>query len=185
MKYRYTKTAEPTVHSSHLDEYMNGCVFHGTPIIRIFSKIVWACIHSPDFWKVYIDDLLFHGQNDEDFGKNTRESFQICRATTQRRTKAWFSVLKSTVIGTKVPFVGNDVDSLGLNMSQARIKSTIALTQPGTLKELFSFLGLVNYFRHHLRSHSWHSHHLHDILAAKKNHSRKTITLKGEAQLGF
>ena len=83
---------------------------------------------------------------------------------------------KKVVIGTtKLPFVGHEVDSLGLHMSQARINSTMTFTQPATLKELSSFLGLVNYFRDHLRSHSRHSHHLHDMIAAANKHATKTI----------
>ena len=68
---------------------------------------------------------------------------------------------KKLVIGmAKVPFVGHEVDSLQLNMSQARINCTIAFTQPVTLEELSSFLGMVNYFRDHLRSYSRHSFHI-------------------------
>ena len=77
---------------------------------------------------------------------------------------------------TKVPFVGHEVDSLGLNVSQACIDSTIAFKKPAALKELSSFLGLVNYFRNHLRNHSRHSHHLHDMAAAANKNSSKTIT---------
>jgi len=61
------------------------------------------------------------------------------------------SAKKLVIVMTKVPFVGHEVDSLKLNMSQARINSTIAFTKPATLKELSTFLGLVNY---HLLNHS-------------------------------
>ena len=122
---------------------------------------------------LYIDDLLCHGQNDDDFVRNACEIFQICRE------KGVILSVKKLVIGmAKVPFVGHEVDSLGLNMSQARINSIIAFTQPATQKELSSFLGLVNYFRDHLRSHSRHSHHLHDMVAAANKHATKTITWK-------
>ena len=130
--------------------------------------------------EVYIDDLLFHGQNDEDFARNTREIFEICR------NKGVILSAKKLVIGmTKVPFVGHEVDSLGLDMSQARIDSTIAFTKPASLKELSSFLGLVNYFRDHLRNHSRHSHHLHDMVAAANKQSTKTITWTEDALHGY
>jgi len=76
---------------------------------------------------------------------------------------------------TKVPFVGDEVNSQGLNMSQAKINSPITFTQPAIIKELSSFLGLVNYFSDHLRSHSRHSYQLHDMVAAANKHSTKTI----------
>ena len=57
-------------------------------------------------------DLLFHGQKDDDFARNTREIFQIYRE------KEVILSAKKLVIGvTKVPFVGHEVDSPGLNMS--------------------------------------------------------------------
>ena len=112
------------------------------PSANFFQKSMSVHILNGPLYRtceVYIDDLLFHGQNDEDFVRNTREIFEICR------NKGVILSAKKLVIGmTKVPFVGNEVDSLGLNMSQACIDSTIAFTKPATLKELSSFLGLVN-----------------------------------------
>ena len=56
--------------------------------------------------EVYIDDLLFPGQNDEDFVLNTREIFEICK------NKEVILSAKKLVIGmAKVPFVGHEVDS--------------------------------------------------------------------------
>ena len=73
--------------------------------------------------------------------------------------------MKKLVIGMeRVTFVGHDVDSQGLNMTEPRIASTIAFKTPETLKELMSFLGLVNYFRDHVMNHSTHDHHLHDMV---------------------
>jgi len=45
-----------------------------------------------------------------------------------------------------VPFVGHGLDSTGINMTQKRIERTIQFVQPKSLTELYSFLGLVNYF---------------------------------------
>ena len=44
---------------------------------------------------------------------------------------------------SSVQFVDHEVDSAGLNMTKARIESTVAFTKPGSLKEkLSSVLGL-------------------------------------------
>jgi len=72
--------------------------------------------------KVYIDDLLFHGQNCEDFILNTREIFETCK-----NKGVILSAKKLIIEITKVLFVGHEVDSRGLNMSQARIDSMIVL----------------------------------------------------------
>ena len=124
--------------------------------------------------EVYIDDLLFHGQDDEDFLRNARDIFQICRE------KAVIFSAKKLVIGMeRVTFVGHDVDSQGLNMTAPRIASTIVFKTPETLKELslcLSFLGLVNYFRDHIRNHYAHAHHLHDMVSAANKQIVKMIT---------
>ena len=52
----------------------------------------------------------------------------------------------------------------------------IAFKTPESLKELMSFLGLVNYFRDHIRNHSTHVHHLHDMVSVAKNQIIKMIT---------
>ena len=67
-------------------------------------------------FEVYIDDLVFHGQNDEDFVIITRQIFQICREEAGHKYEK------------------------RLNMKQARIESTVAFTKSGTLKEPSSFL---------------------------------------------
>jgi hypothetical protein len=51
-----------------------------------------------------------------------------------------------------VQFVGHELDSTGINITQKRIEGTIQLAQPNSLTELYSFLGLVNYFRDHSRA---------------------------------
>jgi len=86
---------------------------------------------------------------------------------------------------SSVPFVCREVDSVGLNMTQARIESTVAFTKPGTLKELSSFLGVVNYFRDHMCNHSQHAHSLNEMVAIANKHVTKTITWTSEGLQGF
>ena len=153
------------------------------PSANFFQKSMSVHIFNGPLYRtceVYIDDLLFHGQNDEDFIINTRQIFQICRE------KGVILSAKKLVIGmSSVPFVGHEVDSVGLNMTQARIESTVAFTKPGTLKELSSFLGVVNYFRDHMRNHSQHSHSLNEMVATANKHATKTIIWTTEGLQGF
>ena len=102
------------------------------PSVNFFQKSKSVHILNGSLYRmceVYIDDLLFHGQNGEDFFLNTREIFEICW-----NKEVILSAKKLVIRMTKVPFVGHEVDSLGLNMSQARIDSTIVFTKPATLK---------------------------------------------------
>jgi len=89
------------------------------------------------------------GQDDEDYFINTLQLFQICR-----EKGVILSAKKLTIGMSSAHFVGHEVDSAGFNMTKARIEGTVAFTMSGSLKELSSFLGVVNYYRDHMRNHS-------------------------------
>jgi len=71
----------------------------------------------------------------------------------------------------RVTFVGHDVDIQGLNMIDPRIASAIAFKTTESMKKLMSFLGLLNYFRYHMRN------HLHDMVSAANEQIVKIVTL--------
>ena len=102
--------------------------------------------------EVYID-LLVYGHDDADFVANVRTIFQKCRDKT-----VTLSGKKLYLVFDTVPFVGHELDATGINMSQKRIQSTILFEKSTTLTELYSFLGLVNYFRDHIPQHSAVAH---------------------------
>jgi hypothetical protein len=84
-----------------------------------------------------------------------------------------------------LPFVGHDIDSTGLNMTKKRIDSTINFATPGNLKELQSFLGLVNYFRDHIPGHSNTARHLHQMVTTATSQRSKQIVWTPEGQTAF
>jgi transposase InsO family protein len=130
--------------------------------------------------EVYIDDLLMYGNDDTTFLDNVRAIFERCR-------------LKNVTLNAKklklgdytAEFVGHTIDASGLNMTQKRIESTIAFAQPKSLKELQSFLGLVNYFKDHLRDHSTIAYPLHQMVTAATKHSHKTLTWTTDGHESF
>jgi len=143
------------------------------------------CVHifsGPPYrtCEVYIDDLLFHCQDDKDFVQNAREIFQTCRE------KGVILSAKKSVIGMeRVTFVGHDVDSEGLNMTEPRIASaSIQDTRviegthviPGSSEE---------YFRDHIKNHSAHAHHLHDMVSAANKQIVKMITWTAAGRAAF
>ena len=81
--------------------------------------------------KVYIDDRLFHGKNEDDFVTNRKDIFQMCMEN------GVILSAKQLVNGmVKVTFVGHNIDSKGLNMTEPRIASAMSFAKPVTLKEL-------------------------------------------------
>ena len=105
------------------------------PSANLFQKSMSVHILSEPLYRtceVYIDDLL-HGQDDEDFLRNARDIFQICR-----EKDVILSAKKLEIGMERVTFVGHDVDSQGLNMTEPKIARAIAFKTPETLKELMS-----------------------------------------------
>ena len=97
---------------------------------------------------MYIDDLLIYGDDDDSFVQNVHTIFQKCR-----EKNVTLSAKKLYLGFDTVQFVGHELDSTGINMTQKRIESTIQFAQPNSLTELYSFLGLVNYVRDHIPQH--------------------------------
>ena len=61
-------------------------------------------------------------------------------------------------------------------MSQKRLDSAIKFSKPSTLKDLQSFLGLVNYFKDHLRDHSLIARPLYQMVANATKLINKALT---------
>jgi len=60
-------------------------------------------------------------------------------------------------------------------MSQKRIESTITFCKPTSLKELQSFMGVVNYVKDHLRDHSAVSKPLYEMVALASKQKTNTL----------
>ena len=85
----------------------------------------------------------------------------------------------------KVPFVEHEIDSSGINMSQKRIEGAIAFTTPRTLKELQSFLGLINYFKDHIRDHALIARPLYQLVAEVTKSGHKNLTWNEQYDAAF
>ena len=70
-------------------------------------------------------------------------------------------------------------------MSQKRIESTIAFCKPTSLKELQSFMGVVNYFKDHLRDHSVEAKPLYDMVASTTKQKIKSLAWTPDGHIAF
>ena len=60
----------------------------------------------------------------------------------------------------EVEFVGHVLDATGVTFSRTKFDSVVDFIKPSNMKELRSFVGLVNYFRDHIQDHSVITHPL-------------------------
>jgi len=70
-------------------------------------------------------------------------------------------------------------------MFKKRIESAISFSKPNSLKELRSVLGLVNYFKDHLRDHSAIAKPLYDMVTVTTRNKIKLLTWTIEGHVAF
>ena len=99
------------------------------PFAIFFQKTMSVHILNGPLYRtceVYIDDLLFHGKDEDDFFTKSKEIFHICRE------KGVILSAKKLVIGMeKVTFASHDIDFKGLNM-EPRIASSYCICKIST-----------------------------------------------------
>ena len=93
---------------------------------------------------------------------------------------------KQLVLGfDTVPFVGHKISAPGIDMSKKRIENAISFSKPNSLKELQSFLDLVNYFKDHSRDHSAIAKPLYDMITITARNKIKQLTWTNQGHVVF
>ena len=91
---------------------------------------------------------------------------------------------KLTIGKEKVSFFGHELKSQVINMSE-KLDSAFNFSKPSTLKDLQSFLGLVNYFKNYLRDHSFIARPLYQMVANATKLINKGINWDEETNTSF
>jgi hypothetical protein len=98
------------------------------------------------FVELYLNDVLVYATNDEEFLEQLRIVFERFRQfnITLNPKNCYFGLVE-------VKFVGHVLESDGVCFSTEKRFKVLDFPLPVKLKQLKSFLGLVNYFRDHVR----------------------------------
>ena len=117
--------------------------------------------------ELYIDDVIIHANQQQQFIRHLRMTFERFRKyrVTLNPKKCKFGI-------TEVNYLGHVLNSHGVTMSDERRQKVIDFPVPKVAKELKSFLGVVNFFRDHVKNHSCKVRKLHDMIRDYKK-SRK------------
>jgi hypothetical protein len=95
--------------------------------------------------EVYIDDVIIHGETMEEFLANLAKVFERFA-----KFRIYLNPDKCVLGVNEIEYVGHVVNQYGITMSREKISKVLNFPIPTKLKELRSFLGLVNYFRDHV-----------------------------------
>jgi hypothetical protein len=119
--------------------------FQSNLAAQVLVGLIWIIC------ELYIDDLLIYAQNETEFVKNVR--------TVLTRFRDWNLVCnpKKCHLGMQeAEFVGKLIDSEGVSFSKKRLSEIDDIQVPKTANEMKRFIGLMNYFRNHIKN-------VHDI----------------------
>jgi len=99
------------------------------------------------FCELYLHDLIIFGETEEEFAENVEKILKRLRAhnITCNPEKCRFG-------HDSVEYLGHVIDSTGITFSKEKKQEVRNFPQPKYLKQLQSFLGLVNYFGDHIRN---------------------------------
>jgi hypothetical protein len=111
--------------------------------VTVLAGLMYICTEA------YIDDVIVHGKNEDDFISNLRKVFQRFR---KYNVKLQPSKMKIGL--TSVEYVGHKIDKEGLHFTREKLDSVLNFQKPMYQAQLKSFLGLCNYFRDNVRHHS-------------------------------
>jgi hypothetical protein len=115
--------------------------------------------------ELYLDDIIVHGNTEDEYLTNLRQVFERLRARgiTLNPEKCRFGL-------SEVEYVGHIINENGLTFSPAKREQVLDFPLPKTQKQLKQFLGLANWFRDHVKNHSALVHPLQEMVSDyKKN----------------
>jgi hypothetical protein len=150
--------------------------FHNTMASIVLLGLVFVIC------EVYLDDILVYGKDAEEYLTNLRSVFERFR-----RYKITINPDKCLFGVTSLEFLGHTINENGISFAQTKLDSVVNFVKPENVKQLRSFIGLVNYFRDHVRNYSHVLKPLQDVLtqALKQGNSKTMIKWVKEAETSF
>lgn len=107
----------------------------------IFGRYIEKLIHGIPYTATYFDDIAVTGSNDEEHLQNLAEVF---RRLQQAGLKVQLE--KCSFLQDSIEYLGHTIDKTGVHPSNTKVKAIQNASPPTNIKELKSFLGLVNFY---------------------------------------
>ena len=135
------------------------------------------------FLKVYIDDLLVHSSKVAEHPEHLRRVFERCRSQNVK-----LRLSKCSFMRDELPMLGFIINTQGVRKDMNKVDAILQFGEnrpEGQLSpfknttQLQSFLGMVNFYKHHHHKLAEELNVLYDLLKKEKN-PRKDWTLKCE-----
>ena len=117
--------------------------------------------------EAYLDDIIVHAKTEQEFLNNLR---QILIRFRKYNVKAKPSKCRFGL--SSIEYVGRVISHEGLTMTNKKINKVLDFPKPETAGQLYSFIGLLNYFRDHIENHSIHVKPLYELIPTNSNRKK-------------
>jgi hypothetical protein len=109
--------------------------------------------------ELYIDDIIVHAQTEQEFVDRLKQVFERFRKynVTVNPDKCKFGM-------SEVQFVGHVINENGMTFSREKIDKVMDIDPPQNQKGIRKFIGVVNYFRDHIKNQSILIKPLYDLI---------------------
>ena len=108
---------------------------------------------------VYLDDILIFSQNEEEHTKHVKE------VLTRLRENDLFAKPEKCIFHTDtLEYLGTWIEKGKLRMDQDKVKAVLDWPTPKRIKDIQSFLGFANFYRHFIKDFSKYSRHLSQLI---------------------
>ncbi|KAF9744010.1 Retrovirus-related Pol polyprotein from transposon gypsy, partial [Nosema granulosis] len=128
----------------------------------------------------YLDDIIIYSRNREEHESHLKTVLNKIKAAGLSLNKKKCKFFKK-----EVKILGYVVAKGVIKADPDKIEAIRKYPRPGTIKELRSFLGTVNYNREFIKDFATLTAPLYDILKGEKKNSTKKITWSEEKQTAF
>ncbi|XP_045194815.2 uncharacterized protein K02A2.6-like [Mercenaria mercenaria] len=138
----------------------NCLVFGVAPAAAIFQRLIEQIVSGIPGVQVILDDMIVTGATDEEHLANLEQALKRLQDNGFR-----LNVKKCAFFQEEIEFCGHKIDGNGLHKTEDKIKAMVNAPNPTNVKELRSFLGLIQYYAKFLPDLATILHPLHKLLA--------------------
>lgn len=138
---------------------------------QTFQRLMNKILSGLDFCFCYVDDILVASTSQEEHIKHLKQLFETLNeaGTTINPSKCRFGA-------QQVEFLGHLVTEAGIKPLFNKVKAILNMQKPKNIMQLRSFLGMINYFRRHLKNAAKYQAPLTEYLKESKKNDRRPVT---------
>ena len=130
------------------------------------------------FVLVYMDDVVVYSKDKEQHFHDLRKVFERLREAGLR-----LKIEKCAFFQTELPFLGVIISKTGIRLDPSKVEAVVKFPKPDKdLGQLQSFLGLVGYFKRHIKNYAAIARPLFDLMKGEETHKKKQ---KGKVRTPF